>query len=1386
MDDDDVDPGRVTLMNEAGEVPMAVDKIQFSLMSPEQMQQVACLTCTTEELYTVRNGFQPVPNGVLDLRLGTSNKDRVCQTCGEKLKTCTGHFGNVQLCLPVFHTGYFKQILSILQSICKRCSRILLPPDERSRFITAMRGGMADHFQMKALVKQVLERCKKVNCCPWCQAKNGTVKKIGYLTIVHERHKAKAGPDPEFVETFTNAIAANEELKAVLHKAHDDLHPLRARQLFVRISDEDCELLDMHPDYGRPEQLIWTCLPVPPACIRPSVGIDASNSNEDDLTMWMMKIIECSKQLQQSLDKGTWKFDHIMHIWMHHPYSLQVLCAQYINGDQASMPQAMKSMQSIRGLCQRMKGKQGRFRAHLQGKRVDFTSRTVISPDPNLRIDQVGIPQQVARILTFPEPVYDRNIERIRQLIRNGPYVFPGANAIEFADGPKRTYETHGRQVECVGRFDLRHGDRNAVADKLRAGDVVERHLNDGDIVLFNRQPSLHRLSIMAHYVKVLQWRTFRFNECVCGPYNADFDGDEMNVHAPQTIEACTEALELMGVKNNLITPRNGEPLIAATQDFITASYLMTRKDVFIDRAQFCQFCAYLSDGQEDFEIPMPTVVKPIELWTGKQLFTMLLRSAHGVMINLQTKERGYSGYSEKGYSWTEHMCPSDGWVCLEESYLICGQLGKKTLGDGNKKGLIYTVFSNFGSLEAAKVMHRLSKLTSRWLSNYGFTIGLEDVQPSLILIETKDRTVRHGYQECQRHIKTFKEGKLEVTPGSSPEESLEEVLQNELNKVRNTCGDVCFDSLPPMNKTVVMAQAGSKGSNLNISQMVAALGQQVISGSRVPDGFTKRSLPHFPINSKEPEAKGFVANSFYTGLTATEFFFHTMGGREGLVDTAVKTADTGYLQRRMVKTLEDVSIEYDGTVRDSKKNIVQFSYGGDGLDPILMESDESTPLDFECDLRGARCKHPYRAETSTVLLPWQVVACAQGRLFPTLPGSADAADLGRQEPPPPRGTPQLTVAERAAGLAQLDASMLTATSAYFLSVVRFVEKEADAIAQLREELGLEPQREVPAGTSDAMAAVAGGDSPPRSPGRTSRKRASPASSSSPSSKSRRQRGKATATVAATTAEIEETANRLRCVTRAVLDTFLGRCVRKYERCVMEPGTAVGAIVAQSIGEPATQMTLKTFHFAGVASMNVTMGVPRIKELMDATKAVKTPIITAELEVKAQTSELSARYIRARIEKTALGEVCKSIAEVYDTTTCYIQIKLDLKSIKNLNLEQELNCEIVRQALMKESKLKLKKAKLIQHNGKDTLRVWPPDDSRDKLFYGMQRLKNALPKVVVCGIKSVVRAVVVKQTKADKGLRGKWNLAVPRYYLAIEGRDLAHIKAVSGVSVSQS
>ncbi|KAK3410062.1 hypothetical protein EUGRSUZ_J02108 [Eucalyptus grandis] len=701
------------------------------------------------------------------------------------------------------------------------------------------------------------------------------------------------------------------------------INPRDVLSLFERMSDEDCELLNIA---DRPEKFMITTIAVPPIAIRPSVMMEGSQSNENDITERLKRIIQVNASLQQELQdmKNMAAWDH-----------LQAEVGLYINSDVRGVPYPFQVAKPLAGFIQRLKGKQGRFRGNLSGKRVEYTGRTVISPDPNLKITEVAIPIQMARILTYPERVNQYNIEKLRQCVRNGPYKYPGARMIRYPDGEMRL---------LMGSF------RKRLADELGFGVIVDRHLEDGDVVLFNRQPSLHRMSIMCHRARVMPWRTLRFNESVCNPYNADFDGDEMNMHVPQTEEARAEALMLMGVQNNLCTPKNGEILVASTQDFLTSSFLITRKDIFYDRAAFSLICSYMGDGMDLIDLPTPAIIKPIELWTGKQIFSVLLRpnARMRVFVNLTLKEKNYSKPKNASERELETMCPNDGFVYFRNSELISGQLGKATLGNGNKDGLYSILLRDYNAHAAASCMNRLAKLSARWIGNHGFSIGIDDVQPDNDLNERKRETILNGYNSCDEKIELYNKGKLDLQPGCDAAQTLEAVITGILNQIRNETGQVCMKKLHWRNSPLIMSQCGSKGSPINISQMIACVGQQSVGGRRAPNGFIDRSLPHFPRQSKTPAAKGFVANSFYSGLTATEFFFHTMGGREGLVDTAVKTADTGYMSRRLIKALEDLSIHYDNTVRNASGCIVQFLYGDDGMDPALMEGKNGFPLNFD------------------------------------------------------------------------------------------------------------------------------------------------------------------------------------------------------------------------------------------------------------------------------------------------------------------------------------------------------------------------------------------------------------------------------------------------------
>ncbi|XP_071808638.1 DNA-directed RNA polymerase III subunit RPC1-like isoform X1 [Asterias amurensis] len=1232
------------------DVAKKIGKVCFGLMSPEQIRQQAHIHVVSKNLYQPENATRtPIPFGVLDHRMGTSEKDNPCLTCHKPLADCLGHYGYVDLELPVFHIGYFRSIISILQCICKGCGSCLLSQAERQTFLDALRRPTLTYLQRKGLRKKINEKCRKQQICLKCGMFNGQVKKCGTLKIVHEKFKStRRGRESALVQLQADLGTAkkhNKDIEPLLSKAQECLNPLTVFNLFKRIPQEDIPMLVMESDSSRPQDLILTRLLVPPLCIRPSVISELkSGTNEDDLTVKLTEIIFLNDVIKKHQQAGA-KMSMIMEDWDF----LQLQCALYINSETSGIPVNMQPKKATRGFCQRLKGKQGRFRGNLSGKRVDFSSRTVISPDPNLRIDEVAVPIHVAKVLTYPEKVTRANMSLMRKLVINGCDVHPGANFIQ--------------QRHTNNKRFLKYGNRQKTAQELKYGDTVERHLMDGDVVLFNRQPSLHKLSIMAHFARVKPHRTFRFNECVCTPYNADFDGDEMNLHLPQTEEAKAEALILMGVKSNLVTPRNGEPLIAAIQDFITGSYLLTQKDVFFDRSRACQIIAsMLSQDDENLSIklPAPAILKPRCLWTGKQIFSTIIKpnDTCGIIMNLRSKAKNYCGVGLD-------LCYNDSYVVIHNSQLMCGAMDKSVLGSGSKNNIFYILLRDYGESYAANAMSRLARLCPYFLSNRGFSIGIGDVTPGAGLVSAKMDLLKAGYSMCDEYISNLEKGNLQTQAGCTAEETLEAMILKELSVIRDHAGNACLKELHKSNSPLTMAVCGSKGSFINISQMIACVGQQAISGHRIPNGFEDRALPHFKRHSKIPAAKGFVKNSFYTGLTPTEFFFHTMGGREGLVDTAVKTAETGYMQRRLVKSLEDLCSHYDSTVRNSMSDVIQFVYGADGLDPAMMEAKDK-PADFDRVLHHIRSKFSDRGSFTM----------SSGAL-------------------------------RSVAYEIINSKEFQMCSPEFRQELKdYIDKVCENIRTSRFQCGL--------------------------------------------------------------SEVQKERNvlyQLERITPIQLKEFLSMCRLKHMRARIEPGTAVGAVGAQSIGEPGTQMTLKTFHFAGVASMNITLGVPRIKEIINASKNISTPIITALLDVEDNAD--FARLVKGRMEKTRLGEVSEFIEEVFLPDDCFILIKLDLDRINLLKLE--VNVDSVSMSICA-SRLKVKPQN-VQVISSSMLTVTPQETSKSSMYYALQFLKNNLTDVVIQGIASVSRAVIHIDEKGSKTL----------YKLLVEGDNLQAVVATRGV-----
>jgi len=864
-----------------------VKAIKFGILSPETIRRMSVTAVITADTYD-EDGW-PIDSGLMDRRLGVIEPGQRCATCGNRVGQCPGHFGHIELARPVIHVGFNKLIHQILRATCRRCGRLLISEEEMEKNRKLLEKYNDTWVELaRKLNEKLLKKAIKTTECPHC----------------HERqYKIKLEKPTTFYEE--------------LREGSIRLTAIEIRARLERIPDEDLVLIGINPKEARPEWMVLTVLPVPPVSVRPSITLESGVRSEDDLTHKLVDIIRINERLRENIEAGAPQLI-IEDLWE----LLQYHVTTYFDNEVSGIPPARhRSGRPLRTLTQRLKGKEGRFRSNLSGKRVDFSARTVISPDPNLSINEVGVPIEVAKILTIPERVTEWNLEEMRKLVLNGPHKHPGANYIVRPDGR---------------RIDLRFPkDLKLIADGLAPGYIVERHLKDGDIVLFNRQPSLHRMSIMAHRVRVLPYKTFRLNLCVCPPYNADFDGDEMNLHVPQSEEARAEARILMLVQEQILSPRYGGPIIGAIQDYITGAFLLTRKSTLLTREEVCRLL--MAAGYKG-ELPEPAITYPKEYWTGKQLVSLFLPEGFNYSLK--------ASICAKCEECLKEDCPYDAYVVIRDGKLLAGVLDKKLIGAGQPESLLHYIIKDYGTDAGRIFIDNALKMFLEYIDYCGFTMSLHD--------EDLPEEARYRIQEVlaeaeakvEELIESYRSGELERLPGRTLEETLEMRIIEVLADARDKAGSIAAEYLGLENHAVVMAKTGARGNILNLTQMTAVIGQQSVRGERIMRGYKDRTLPHFKPGDIGARARGFVYSSYKSGLNPLEFFFHAMGGREGLVDTAVRTSQSGYMQRRLINALQDLKVEYDGTVRAPGGVIVQFKYGEDGIDPARSDHGKATSID--------------------------------------------------------------------------------------------------------------------------------------------------------------------------------------------------------------------------------------------------------------------------------------------------------------------------------------------------------------------------------------------------------------------------------------------------------
>ncbi len=821
-----------------------IDSIKFSILSPYMIKKMAAVKIDSPELYDP-DGY-PIDGGLMDLRLGVIDPGLRCKTCGGRMGTCPGHFGYLELTKPVIHPLFAKKIYQILKVTCPVCGRVMASED--------------DIAKKKPIISKLYKNPPKT--CPHCGAE---IKPIKF------------------------------QKPTIFYEDNIELNPEQIRERLEKIPDRDLPALGIS---SRPEYMVLTVLPIPPVTVRPSIVLETGERSEDDLTHKLVDIVRINERLRKNIDLGAPEFI-INDIWQ----LLQYHVSTYFNNEITNLPPARhRSGRALRTLAQRLTKKEGRFRGNLTGKRVNFCARSVISPDTMISINEVGIPEYIAKTLTVPEKVSERNIDEMRKVIMKGPNDINGANYVIRPDGAKKKI------------MDL---NKEEIAKEITPGYTVERHIKDGDIVLFNRQPSLHRMSIMAHKARIMPYRTFRMNLCETIPYNADFDGDEMNLHVPQTEEARIEAEKLMLVENNIRSPRYGLPVIAFKHDHITGCYFLTNKDAKFSKEEV----AYLLNliGRKS----------PGKEMTGKELFSLLLPED----LNIEFISSTCVGCD----TCLKDKCPYDSYVVIRNGKLIHGIIDESALGE--KKGkLLNKIDMVYGHKRAAQFMDELSKLALGVLSIRGFTISITDNDINEKGKREMKRVLEKKYEEAKKLINDYNSGKLKKLSGMDERKTLEVYLQKIAAEISDVSGKIIRDSVNPESSSVIMAKTGARGSYVNLAQTSALVGQESLEGERINRGYTGRTTSHFKKDDLGLEAHGFVKGNYREGLNAIELFFDAVNSRENLMDKSLQTRHSGYMERRLVNALQDLRVEYDGTVRDNRGVIVEFTPASDSLDPSKID----------------------------------------------------------------------------------------------------------------------------------------------------------------------------------------------------------------------------------------------------------------------------------------------------------------------------------------------------------------------------------------------------------------------------------------------------------------
>ncbi|XP_015182840.1 PREDICTED: DNA-directed RNA polymerase I subunit RPA1 [Polistes dominula] len=1275
--------------------------LTFSFFTTKEIEQLSVMKIRTPLSFNILG--HPLKGGLYDPALGPLlESSDPCATCGSTVYKCPGHFGHIELPMPTVNPLFHKPLFMLIKLSCLNCFTLQIPTHIKMLLCAKLKilemGLLSDIDSLEEEINSVTSKSQNIPESDLVYIQDIIENYI--RNLVNKKKYVSNGQSNETLLNTKNVIAQRHlYIDSILkkytvgkicincHEAIPKITALKNKIMTTKISDGAFTSTDMMsnnvvyklenviimPDQSKEYlrklwqneedfiKMIIPCLsnvkeeyatdifffdviPVLPPIVRPVNFLHGQMIEHPQSQVYKSIIQDClilrniiqyiqhdntnllpeeGKMVYDQI-KGSTAVEKLHYAWQ----SLQT------NVDHLMDRELNKTSESANclGLKQVIEKKEGIIRMHMMGKRVNYAARTVITPDPNLDIDEIGVPEIFALKLTYPVPVTPWNVLELRKLVLNGPNVFPGAVTIENEDGTvQRLSPIDITKREAVAKRLLPSSDK---ANRFFKGiKVVHRHLQNGDILLINRQPTLHKSSIMAHKARILKGeKTLRLHYANCKSFNADFDGDEMNAHFPQNELARSEGYLIANVSNQYLVPKDGTPLSGLIQDHVISGVRLTMRGQFFNRTDYMQlvYCG-LVGHKGDLQLLPPSILKPVPLWSGKQIISTVLiniipPNTARINLNSTAKINGKQWQTNKARPWkcgrefTNSEQMSEAEVIIRNGELLCGVLDKMHYG-ATPYGLVHCVYELYGGSYSSKLLSAFGKLFQAFLQREGFTLGIEDI----LVVSKADMKRKEIILQSRTLGEEVQKSLLEM-PADTPSEVLsskieesywadpkfrtqvdrkyKNVLDVYTNNINKTCLPAGLLKKFPHNNLQLMVQSGAKGSMVNTMQISCLLGQIELEGKRPPLMISGKSLPSFPAYDPTPRAGGFIDGRFMTGIRPQEFFFHCMAGREGLIDTAVKTSRSGYLQRCLIKHLEGLVVNYDSTVRDSDGSLIQIYYGEDGLDIPASTFLKKDQIDFLIDnqnvivdpnlVKSLKQNSNYESTLKSVkrIKKWS----KKRSILPNNTTRRNEFCIFSEENYNPNSAKSKFI-DRNSGRSKATLSLLR----------KWIRMDEETKQLYKKQCSKCPDPLISKFRQDTEFGVLS-------------ERLENLMDEYMSNKS---------------------VGSKRKIEKKELRDLLWMKVMKS---ICPPGEPVGLLAAQSIGEPSTQMTLNTFHHSGRSEMNVTLGIPRLREiLMMASKMIKTPSMEIPFKKGLHNLSKKSNELRKTLTKCMLTDVLKTI-----------------------------------------------------------------------------------------------------------------------------------------------